>query len=111
VARQVVLLGGGYAALGLVPRLRSAVRRRAVEVTVVDRENFHFYHGLVGNAVSGEVGLFTRLSPARHVYRPAHFYHADVDGFDLERRRVFVSHQRDGSQHELTFDDLPRLSR
>jgi NADH:ubiquinone reductase (H+-translocating) len=103
---HVLVLGGGYAAIGAVRALRRTLRDRRVNVTVVDRENFHFYHGLVAEFVTGRIAPTNALSPARRIFPPAKFHEADVESVDLEGRKVVTTRELDGLRHETSYDHL-----
>ena len=83
---RVVCLGGGYAAIRLSRALRDAVKQRRVELTVVSRENYHTFHGLVAEMLTGRIQPGAILSPARRVFRPSRFHNAEVEAIDLDRR-------------------------
>ncbi len=96
---RVVIVGGGFGGLYAAKTLKSA----PVEVTLVDRRNFHLFQPLLYQVATGG------LSPANIAYplratlkrqRNAQALLAEVAGFDLPDRRVQL---RDGT---LPFDSL-----
>ncbi|MCC6163640.1 MAG: FAD-dependent oxidoreductase [Acidobacteria bacterium] len=103
---QVLCLGGGYCALGLSRRLRRAVRRGDVALTIVDANNFHTFHGLVAEMLAGKIAPGQIISAARRIFAPARFVNASVDTIDTAARRVDVSRSLDGRQYSLHYDHL-----
>lgn len=103
---HVVCVGGGYVAVWLVKGLRRAIRRGEVEVTIVSRENYHTFHGFVGEMLSGRIQPQQILSPARRIFRPARFANAEVTAIDPEARTVTVSRLLDGREQVLSYDHL-----
>ena len=52
---QLLILGGGYVPITITGKLRRQMKRGDLRVTVVSRENFHAFHGFVGEMVTGRV--------------------------------------------------------
>ncbi|HWE10048.1 MAG TPA: NAD(P)/FAD-dependent oxidoreductase [Solirubrobacteraceae bacterium] len=90
VTGSVVVVGGGFgglqAALGL--------RRSGVEVTLVDRRNFHLFQPLTYQVATGALSPADVAYPLRAMFRSApnvEVVLAEVDGFSLESREVHLS--------------------
>ena len=88
-AHRVVIVGGGFgglqAALGL--------RRAAVEITLIDRRNFHLFQPLSYQVATGALSPGEVAYPLRSVFRRSDNVRvllAEVAGFDLERREVVL---------------------
>ncbi|MEP0847401.1 MAG: NAD(P)/FAD-dependent oxidoreductase [Phycisphaerae bacterium] len=84
---RVAIIGGGFGGLSAA----RALRRAPVQVTLVDRRNFHLFQPLLYQVATGG------LSPANIAYplraalkrqRNAHVVLAEVQGFDVANRRV-----------------------
>ncbi len=103
---RVLCLGGGYVAIQLTRTLRRAIRRGAVEVTVVSRENFQTFHGFVNEMLTGKVQPGQIINPARRIFPPAHFHNAEITDIDLEHRRVTTTRLLDGREYVLEYDHL-----
>lgn len=101
---RILVLGGGYVAIHLCRRIRRAIGRREVEVTVVSRDNFHIWHGFIGEMLAGLITPSHILSPARRLVAPARLEVADIEEVDLENRRVRTCHE--GQDHHLEYDHL-----
>jgi NADH:quinone reductase (non-electrogenic) len=102
----VIQLGGGYVAVTLARALRGAIRRRELDATVVSRENFHAFHGFVGEMVTGRIGAGNMLSASRRIFPPAAVHVAEIESIDLDARRIVTSRHLDGARTELTYDHL-----
>ena len=88
-ARRVVIVGGGFgglqAALGL--------RRAGVEITLIDRRNFHLFQPLTYQVATGALSPGEVAYPLRAVFkrnRNVRVLLAEVARFDLERRQVLL---------------------
>jgi NADH:quinone reductase (non-electrogenic) len=86
---QVVVIGGGFGGLQAVSHLR----RAAVDVTLVDRRNFHLFQPLTYQVATGALSPGEIAYPLRAIFkrhRNVRVLMAEVTGFDLEARRVQV---------------------
>ena len=88
-AHRVVIVGGGFgglqAALGL--------RRAPVEVTLIDRRNFHLFQPLTYQVATGALSPGEVAYPLRAVFkrnRNVRVLLAEVERFELERREVVL---------------------
>ena len=101
---RVIVVGGGFAGLQAVRRLRGV----PVDVTLVDRRNFHLFQPLAYQVATGALSPAEIAAPLRGVLkrqRNARVVLAEVDGFDLERRLVSVRTVA-GEHRELQYDLL-----
>lgn len=91
--QRVVIVGGGFGGLYAARSLR----RAPVEVTLVDRRNFHLFQPLLYQVATGGLSPGDIASPLRHVLARqanARVLLAEVTGIDLAARRLTLS---DGS--------------
>jgi NADH:ubiquinone reductase (H+-translocating) len=103
--RRVVVIGGGFAGLQVVRKLRDA----AVDVTLVDRQNFHLFQPLVYQVATGALSAAEVAAPLRAVLKRqgnVRVLLAEVSGFDLERRQVVLDHLPNGRGQRLEYDTL-----
>lgn len=101
-AKQIVVLGGGFAGLHLVRRLERRLQREEAAVTLVDRQNYHLFTPLLYQVCTGELPPHAVAYPLRDATAPAgfHFLQSEVTAIDLEHRRIGTA---DG---ELPYDHL-----
>jgi NADH:ubiquinone reductase (H+-translocating) len=103
---RVVVIGGGFGGLQAVRKLRDA----AVDVTLVDRQNFHLFQPLVYQVATGALSAAEVAAPLRAVLKRQENVRvvlAEVSGFDLERRQVVLDHLPNGARGErLEYDTL-----
>jgi NADH:ubiquinone reductase (H+-translocating) len=103
---RVVVVGGGFAGLNAVRGLRDA----PVEVTLVDRQNFHLFQPLVYQVATGALASAEIAAPLRAVLkrqRNARVMLATAKGFDLEAREVVLADLPDGeAERRLPYDTL-----
>jgi NADH dehydrogenase len=84
---RVVVVGGGFGGLRAVQGLK----RAPVEVTLVDRQNFHLFQPLAYQVATGALSPAEIAAPLRAIFKRqanARVLLAEVTGFDLERREV-----------------------
>ena len=103
---RVVVIGGGFGGLQTVRKLRDA----AVDVTLVDRQNFHLFQPLVYQVATGALSAAEVAAPLRAVLKRQENVRvvlAEVSDFDLERRQVVLDHLPNGARGErLEYDML-----
>jgi NADH:ubiquinone reductase (H+-translocating) len=102
---RVVVVGGGFGGLATVRGLRTA----PVEVTLVDRRNFHLFQPLAYQVATGALSPAEIAAPLRAVLKRqanARVVLAEVTGFDLERREVQLADTAAGGTGTLGYDTL-----
>ena len=103
-AHRVVVVGGGFAGIEAVKGLRAA----AVDVTLVDRHNYHLFQPLTYQVATGTLSPDEIAEPLRVIFRRqrrVRVVMAEVTGIDLERRRLIL--QRPGeAQRTVPYDSL-----
>lgn len=103
VRPHVVVVGGGFAGLRVVRGLR----RAPVEVTLVDRRNFHLFQPLLYQVATGALTAGEIATPLRGILKRqpnASVVLGDVVGFDVGRRRVRIDGA--GGAETLDYDTL-----
>lgn len=86
---RVVVVGGGFAGLQVVRGLR----RAAVDVTLVDRQNFTLFQPLVYQVATGALSPAEIAMPQRALLRRqtnASVLLAEVVGFDLDAQQILI---------------------
>jgi len=86
-SHRVVVVGGGFGGLQAALKLS----RMPVEVTLVDRRNFHLFQPLAYQVATGALSAAEICYPLRRIFRRRRNVRvvlADVTGFDLENRLV-----------------------
>ena len=102
---RVVVVGGGFAGLQAVRKLA----RAPVDVTLIDRRNFHLFQPLAYQVATGSLSPAEIASPLRGVLRRqtnARVLLAEVSGFDLQRRRVLTTDLATGEDEAVGYDTL-----
>ncbi|HEY6470511.1 MAG TPA: NAD(P)/FAD-dependent oxidoreductase [Candidatus Dormibacteraeota bacterium] len=87
---HVVIVGAGFGGLAVT----RALRHVNVDVTIVDRNNYHLFQPLLYQVASGLLDPSAIASPVRTVVRRSRnvdVLRAEVTGVDLTRRRVTTS--------------------
>jgi NADH dehydrogenase len=102
---RVVVVGGGFAGLQAVRKLA----RAPVDVTLIDRRNFHLFQPLAYQVATGSLSPAEIASPLRGVLRRqtnARVLLAEVSGFDLAQRRVLTTDLATGETEAVGYDTL-----
>jgi NADH dehydrogenase len=84
---RVVVVGGGFGGLQAV----AGLRRAPVDVTLVDRRNFHLFQPLTYQVATGALSPGAIACPLRAIFkrdRNVRVVMAEVDDFDLEAHEV-----------------------
>jgi NADH dehydrogenase len=87
---RVVILGGGFGGLGAALHLETA----PVQVTLVDRCNFHLFQPLLYQVATGTLSPANIASPLRNVLRKqknARVFLAEATRIDVANKRVILS--------------------
>jgi NADH:ubiquinone reductase (H+-translocating) len=87
---HVVIVGAGFGGLAAA----RALRHVEVDVTMVDRNNYHLFQPLLYQVASGLLDPSAIASPVRTIVRRARnvdVLRAEVTGVDLDHRRVTTS--------------------
>ncbi|MGA8767673.1 MAG: NAD(P)/FAD-dependent oxidoreductase [Candidatus Acidiferrales bacterium] len=96
---RVVILGGGFGGLGAAMKLK----RAPVEVTLIDRCNYHLFQPLLYQVATGTLSPANIASPLRNTlkrHKNTRVLLAEATGIDAANRRVILS---DGS---IEYDTL-----
>ncbi len=105
-AHRVVIVGGGFGGLNAARRLK----RAPVELTLVDRENFHLFQPLAYQVATGALSPAEISAPLRAVLRRqtnTRVLLAEVMDFDLAQRNVLLDGLPNGAQSgNLPYDTL-----
>ena len=102
---RVVVVGGGFGGLKAVRGLR----RAPVDVTLLDRQNFHLFQPLAYQVATGALSPAEIASPLRTVFKrqkDVRVLLAEVTGFDLESRSVIADLANGDKGTAIGFDTL-----
>jgi NADH:ubiquinone reductase (H+-translocating) len=103
---RVVVVGGGFGGLFAVRALRNV----DVEVTLVDRHNFHLFQPLAYQVATGALSAAEIASPLRAILKGqknVRVILAEVTGFDLARHQVMLDRLANGGTEDtLVYDTL-----
>ena len=86
----MVIVGGGFAGLHLVRRIEKLAHPGELELTLLDRNNYHLFTPLLYQVATGELPPHAVAYPLRLPIAHARqrFIQTEVEGIDLERRVV-----------------------
>lgn len=92
--KRVVVVGMGFGGISAVHELGG---RGGVEVTVIDRRNYHLFQALLYQVATAALDQDSIVYPIRAVLRHwsnTRFFYANVTDVDLEAREVVTDHGR-----------------
>jgi len=105
--KRVLILGSGFGGLYTALHLEKKLRREAaVEITLVNRENFFLFTPMLHEVAAGDLDLTHIVNPVRKLLRRTHFFNGNIRSINLKERRVVVAHSHDNHNHELFYDYL-----
>ncbi|HXD65200.1 MAG TPA: NAD(P)/FAD-dependent oxidoreductase [Solirubrobacteraceae bacterium] len=90
MSHRVVVIGGGFGGL----RATQALRRADVEITLIDRRNFHLFQPLSYQVATGALSPGEVAYPLRAIFKSdphVKVLLAEVARFDLDARQVHLS--------------------
>jgi len=103
---RVVVVGGGFGGLQAVRKLR----RAPVEITLIDRRNFHLFQPLVYQVATGALSPGEIASPLRGIFkrnRNVRVLLGEVTDFDLAGRHVLLGRLPNGGEPPtIPYDSL-----
>jgi NADH dehydrogenase len=99
-------LGGGFGSMFLYKKLAGMARRKELRLTVIDKNNFNCFHGMVPEMIAGKMSPNSLLNPLRSVFRHAQFRNGTVERIDVEKKEVVYSRALDGKEFTIGYDHL-----
>jgi len=87
---RVVVIGGGFAGLWAVRKLKSA----PVEITLIDRSNHHLFQPLLYQVATAGLAAPSIAAPLRHILRGqpnVTVLMGEVQGIDIDRRAISLA--------------------
>jgi NADH dehydrogenase len=107
MSHRVVVIGGGFGGIHAINRLRHA----PVEITLIDRRNFHLFQPLTYQVATGALSPGEVAYPLRSIFKSApnvRVMLADVTGFDLASRQVLLTNvpRMEGAPSSIGYDTL-----
>ncbi len=103
---RVVVVGGGFSGLQAVRGLR----RAPVDITLIDRRNFHLFQPLLYQVATGSLAASEIASPLRAILkrqRNVRVVLGEVTGFDLTGSQVLLGHLANGDAGDaVPYDTL-----
>lgn len=97
--RRIVIIGGGFAGL----QVAMGLKRAPVQVTLVDRRNFHLFQPLLYQVATGGLSPANIAAPLRGILarqKNCQVLMGEVSQIDVQRRRIQVA------ERELSYDIL-----
>ena len=105
-AHRVVVVGGGFGGLRAVKSLGG---RRGVEITLIDRHNYHLFQPLSYQVATGALAPGDIAMPLRHIFRGQQRVKVllgEATKFELDRREVVLAADVPGGVMTIPYDTL-----
>ena len=103
---HVVILGGGYAGLYACQELAGLARRKEIRLTVISKENFHIWHGFIGEMLTGRILPTQILSPVRRIFKQATVHVGIVKKVNTGEKIIHTIREIDGKSFDIRYDKL-----
>src|SRR3954469_13628347 len=104
---RILILGGGFGGVYTAIHLQRAFRTDpAVQITLVDRDNYFLMTPFLFEAGSGVLEPRHAVTPIRTLLDKARFVEADVETIDLDAKIVHARHSPAAKTYALPYDHL-----
>jgi NADH:quinone reductase (non-electrogenic) len=105
-AKQIVILGGGFAGVYTARHLEKLLRPEEANITLVNRENYWVYQPMLSEVISGSIGVANVVSPIRRLCPRTNLITREIEDIDLANQVVTVSPGFRPRQLKLHYDYL-----
>ena len=85
----------------LYKKLAGMARRKQIRLTIVDKNNYNCFHGMVPEMIAGKISADSLLNPLRSVFRHAQFRNGTVERIDVDNKKVVYSRGLDGKEFTI----------
>jgi NADH dehydrogenase len=103
---RIVILGGGFGGVYTARSLERLLRvSDNAQVTLISRDNFFVMTPLLFEAGSGVLEPRHAVNPIRTLFKKVQFMQAEIEGVDLDSRRVSVRIEG-GDPQDVPYDQL-----
>src|SRR5687767_6810618 len=104
---RIIILGSGFGGLYTALNLEKTLARDSdIGITLINRENFFLFTPMLHEVAASDLDLTHIVNPIRKLFRRVTLFTGEVEGVDLEGRRVTVSHGEGHHHDELPYDHL-----
>jgi len=106
VKPNILILGGGFAAVAAAAKLERLLAPAEASLTLVSRENFSLFTPMLPEVSSGEIDTRHVVTPIRTQLRRTQFVLAEVTAIDFAGRQVRAGHLLSGRSDSIPYDQL-----
>ena len=107
MVKRIVILGGGFGGVNTAKNLEKLVKHKDdVEICLVNKENYFVYQPMLAEVVGGSIGPLDTISSLRKLIPKSKIYIREVDGIDLENKKVILMPKFSHTPLLLPYDHL-----
>ena len=89
--QKIIILGGGYAGVGVLERIQKKFEKDVdVTISLVSENNFFLHTPMLPELATGTIEPRHIATPIRNFCKRARFYHATIEGVDLDKKTVNI---------------------
>lgn len=103
---RIVILGGGFAGIGVARRLERRLSNDEAEIVLIGRENFTLFTPMLPEVSSGALDVRHVVTPIRSQLRRTRFILADVRNLDVASSSVEFQHSLTGDRERIDYDHV-----
>jgi len=103
---RIVILGGGFAGIGVARRLERRLAKGEAEIVLIGRENFTLFTPMLPEVSSGALDVRHVVTPIRSQLGRTRFILADVQRLDVASSSLEYQHSLTGDRERIEYDHL-----
>jgi len=105
--KRILILGGGFGGIYTAMHLEKILKNECdVEIALVNRENYFVYQPMLAEIVGGSIGILDTVSSIRKLLPRTRLFIREIDGIDLDQKKVMLTPQFSHKPFELSYDHL-----
>lgn len=104
--KQIVILGGGFGGIYTALELEKRLGAAEAEITLVNRDNYFLFTPMLHEVAASDLDPADIVNPIRKLLRRTQLFVGNVEGIDLDAKKVLVGHGAARHGHELSYDHL-----
>lgn len=104
--KRIVIIGGGFGGAYLAQELEDQFNPQETEVILIDRNNYFVFYPLLIEAGTGSLEPRHAVVSIRAFLKKTRFIMAQVEGVDIQSKKIRYLHPEHGKTEEISYDHL-----